>query len=88
MTDKKDNHTEREKSSTDKPFQQEEKPGKLGFLQMLSSSLAAAIGVQSSKNKERDFSQGDAKRFVILGIVMTLVFLLTMLGIVQLVLSL
>lgn len=66
--------------------QVEKRPG-LKFLQMLFSSLAAGFGVQSGKNRQRDFGHGDPKRFVILGIVMTGVFLLTMMGIVKLVLS-
>lgn len=59
----------------------------LTFLQMLSSALAAAIGVQSSSNRERDFSQGKASHFIILGVVCTIVFVLIVLGIVNYILS-
>lgn len=60
---------------------------RLGWLEMMGSSLAAAFGVQSRKNKERDFTRGDIKRFFITGVVLTLVFLFSMMGIVKLVLS-
>lgn len=83
-----DHLREKQQNRQDQLNREKEKPRKLGLLQMLASALAAAFGVQSSKNKERDFSQGDPKRFIVLGIVMTLVFLLVMMGIVRLVLSL
>jgi len=60
---------------------------KLTFLQMLSSVLAAAFGVQSSKNRERDFSRGKPLHFIILGVLFTVVFVLVVVTVVQLVLS-
>ena len=48
-----------------------EKP--LGFFQMVGSVLAAFFGVQSSKNKERDFKRGKASQFIAVGILMTAV---------------
>jgi hypothetical protein len=58
------------------------------FWQMLHSVLAAAFGVQSGKNRARDFTHGKPSHFVILGILFTAVFALTLYGIVQLVLHL
>ncbi|MCP8465615.1 DUF2970 domain-containing protein [Pseudomonas sp. ZM23] len=58
------------------------------FWQMLHSVLAAAFGVQSGKNRARDFSQGKASHFIALGILFTLVFVLLLYGLVQLVLHL
>ena len=58
------------------------------FWQMLHSVMAAAFGVQSGKNRARDFSHGKPSHFVILGIVFTLVFALTLYGIVKLVVHL
>ena len=75
------------KQTTEQDTQQAETRPGLKLLQMLFSSLAAGFGVQSGKNRQRDFGHGDPKRFIILGIVMTGVFLLTMMGIVKLVLS-
>lgn len=57
------------------------------LLQVIGSVLAAFFGVQSSKNKERDFQHGNHKVFIIVGILMTLAFLATVITIVQIVLS-
>lgn len=59
----------------------------LTFWQMLHSTLAAAIGVQSSANRRRDFSRGKASHFIAMGIGFTVVFVLAMVGLVNLVLS-
>lgn len=40
---------------------------------MLYSVLASFFGVQSSKNRERDFKKGKAKHFIMVGIFMTFV---------------
>ena len=58
------------------------------FWQMLHSIMAAAFGVQSGKNRARDFTHGKPSHFVVLGIVFTAVFALTLFGIVKLVLHL
>jgi hypothetical protein len=47
------------------------------LLQMIGSVLAAFFGVQSSKNRERDFKHGRAGMFIAIGIVMTVLFVLT-----------
>ncbi|MES2820064.1 MAG: DUF2970 domain-containing protein [Pseudomonadota bacterium] len=60
------------------------KPPTLG--QMLHSVLAAAFGVQSGKNRERDFTHGKPSHFIILGVLFTAVFVLVIFGVVQLVL--
>jgi hypothetical protein len=58
------------------------------FWQMLHSVMAAAFGVQSGKNRARDFTHGKPSHFVTLGILFTAVFALTLYGIVQLVVHL
>ncbi|WLH87194.1 DUF2970 domain-containing protein [Pseudomonas sp. FP2338] len=58
------------------------------FWQMLHSVMAAAFGVQSGKNRTRDFTHGKPSHFVALGILFTLVFALTLYGIVTLVVHL
>jgi len=58
------------------------------LLQMMQSVLAAAFGVQSGKNRARDFTHGKPSHFVILGIVFTVIFALTLFGIVKLVVHL
>lgn len=64
--------------------QDEVKP--LSFREMLQSILAGALGVQSGKNRNRDFSRGKAHHFIVLGLVFTALFTLTLVGIVKLVL--
>jgi len=54
----------------------------------LQSVLSAAIGVQSGKNRSRDFSRGKPSHFIILGALFTVVFVLAIFGIVKLVLHL
>lgn len=54
--------------------------------QMLHSVGAAAFGVQSGKNRARDFTHGKPSHFIILGILFTVIFGLTLYGIVNLVL--
>ena len=66
--------------------EQERKP--LTFRQMFQSVLAGALGVQSGKNRARDFSQGKPSHFILLGVGFTLLFVLTILGVVKLVLYL
>ncbi|MGG5289538.1 DUF2970 domain-containing protein [Pseudomonas shirazensis] len=54
------------------------------FWQMLHSVLAAALGVQSGKNRARDFTHGKASHFIALGVLFMLVFVLVLIGLVQL----
>ena len=58
------------------------------FWQMLHSVMAAAFGVQSGRNRARDFTHGKPVHFIMLGLLFTLVFVLLLAGIVKLVLSL
>lgn len=54
--------------------------------QVALSVLAAAFGVQSSKNRERDFRHGKPSQFIIIGLIFIMVFVLSILGLVTLVL--
>ena len=60
---------------------------KLNPLQVVSSVMAAGLGVQSSKNRERDFKQGKLGVFIAAGIIFTLLFIGTVFTVVQLVLK-
>jgi len=62
---------------------QDQKPS---MLQTAGSVVAAALGVQSTKNRERDFRKGSPSRFVIMGIIGTTLFVLTVVTVVRLVL--
>ncbi|WP_426139321.1 DUF2970 domain-containing protein [Pseudomonas sp. DWP3-1-2] len=55
------------------------------FWQMLHSVMAAAFGVQSGKNRERDFTHGKPMHFVALGLLFTIIFAAALFGVVQLV---
>ena len=67
--------------------EQPKKRGSINPLAVVGSVFAAGLGVQSSKNRERDFKQGNFKTFVVAGIVFTLLFIGAVYGIVQLVLT-
>ncbi|TCO72734.1 DUF2970 domain-containing protein [Chromatocurvus halotolerans] len=53
----------------------EEPPRSLKPRQIISSVFAAGLGVQSSKNRERDFTEGNAGLFIIAGLVFTALFI-------------
>jgi hypothetical protein len=55
--------------------------------QVVSSALAAAFGVQSSRNLSRDFQHGSPWVYVAVGIVLTLLFVLAIKGLVSLAMS-
>ncbi len=56
-------------------MQENSKPGKPpNTLEVALSVIAAALGVQSSKNRERDFKQGRFANFVIAGLLFTALF--------------
>ena len=57
------------------------------FGAVLASAVAAMFGVQSSKNRERDFTRGKPIHYIIVGLVLTLVFVLSVWGLVKMVLS-
>ena len=73
--------------SEQKPEPGDDESGRLNPFQVVSSVLAAALGVQSSKNRERDFKQGRAGTFIAAGIIFTLLFIGTVLTVVNLVLD-
>ena len=56
-------------------------------VKIIRSTLAAAIGVQSKKNRERDFEEGNAGAFIAAGIIFTALFITTVFGVVQWVLA-
>ena len=60
---------------------------KLTLWQMICSVLAAAFGVQSDKNRERDFKQAKPSTYIIAGLIFTVLFVLTVATVVNLVLS-
>ena len=59
-----------------------------GLWQVAKSVLAAMLGVQKSENYQRDFQYGKPAQYIILGLVFVTLFILILVGIVNLVLSL
>ncbi len=66
--------------------EQDDRDQPLTFRQMIHSILAAAIGVQSGKNRSRDFSRGKPSHFIIMGVLFTALFVVVIISIVKLVL--
>ena len=65
----------------------QKRPDKRSLLSFILSVLAAGVGIQSDKNRERDFANGSPLAFVIGGIFFTLLFIASVATIVGLVLS-
>lgn len=74
-------------STPDNKRQQKQKPQKLTLWQIICSVFAAAFGVQSHKNRERDFKRAKPGTYIIAGIIFTALFVATVAAIVKLVLS-
>lgn len=58
------------------------------LLDVLGSVLASMFGVQSSRKREEDFTHGKPSQYIIIGLLMTAVFVLTVWGVVSLVMKL
>ena len=56
------------------------------LMQVIGSVLAAAVGIQSRKNRERDFKHGKASSFVIAGALFAVLFVITVFSVVHFVL--
>ena len=59
---------------------------KPGLWDVVKSTLAAALGVQSNKNRERDFKHGSLKAFILAGTIFTIAFIAIVIAVVKLVL--
>ena len=61
--------------------------GKLSLLQTIGSVLASFFGVQSGRNRQRDFQRGSAPKFIAVGLVLTALLVVTLWLVVKLVLN-
>jgi hypothetical protein len=61
------------------------KDDKPGLMEVVLSVSAAALGVQNSKNQERDFTNGSPLVFIVAGLIFTIIFVVTIVTIVHLV---
>lgn len=62
------------------------KKSKVNFFSIMQSVLAAVIGVQSEKNRQRDFTHGKPIYFIIAGLIFIVVFIGVIVAVVQMVL--
>jgi uncharacterized transporter YbjL len=60
---------------------------KVGFFDSLKSVFMAFLGVQSSEKHERDFNRGSAQKFIVAGLIGTVVFVLIMWLVVSLIMK-
>ena len=58
------------------------------LLSVVGSVLASMFGVQSNKKREQDFTHGKPSQYIIVGLLMTVVFILLIWGLVSLVMKL
>ncbi|MGW8229034.1 MAG: DUF2970 domain-containing protein [Gammaproteobacteria bacterium] len=58
------------------------------LLEVLGSVLASMFGVQSNRKREQDFVHGKPSQYIVIGLLVTLVFILTVWGVVKLVMKL
>ncbi len=60
---------------------------KPSILQVIKSVVAAGIGVQSNKNREADFQHGSLSSYIVVGIIATVLFIMTLIFVVKTVIS-
>lgn len=65
----------------------EDEQKQLGFFQVLKSVISSFFGVQNDRTRERDFTHGRARDFILIGILLTVLFVLGVWGLVMLVMS-
>ncbi len=58
------------------------------LLAVLGSVLASMFGVQSNRKREEDFTHGKPSQYIVIGLFATVVFVLTIWGVVSLVMKL
>lgn len=66
----------------------EQERQQVGLWQVIRSVLASFLGVQSGKAYERDFTHGKPHQYIIVGLIGTVLFVLTLWGVVKLILYL
>lgn len=67
--------------------EENQETGKLSLPQVFGSVISSFLGVQKNANRERDFKRGRARDFIVVGIVLTVLFILAVWGVVQLVMQ-
>jgi hypothetical protein len=65
-----------------------DQPQTPSFASVLWSVVASMFGVQSTRRREADFTHGKPIHYILVGLLVTVVFILTIWGVVKLVLGL
>ena len=65
----------------------EQEQKSVSLLDVIKSVLASFFGVQSTENRERDFQHGKPWQFIVVGLLLTVMFLLFVLIAVKIVLN-
>lgn len=84
--DDRSSHTPRQDDSGQKEPGQKE-PGKPNLFQVVMSVLAALFGVQSGRNRERDFKKGSPGDYILVYVILVVAMVIGMIVTVNLVLS-
>ena len=61
--------------------------GKPTLVDVLKSVLASFFGVQSDENRKRDFQHGSPAQFIIIGLILTVLFIVGIIFLVKLILA-
>jgi len=85
--DRTDTHSHQAEGGAPRDADQQRGQDRLSPWQVVGSTVASAFGVQSRRNRERDFSHGKPSHFIIAGVVFTVLFVLGVILVVNLVLS-
>jgi len=56
---------------------------KPGLFNVLLSVLAAMVGIQSEKNRERDFTKGDVTNYLFVGVIVVAIFVFSLISFVN-----
>jgi len=65
-------------------MEQKEQPA-LSLFQVMKSVLGSFAGVQNDETRERDFTRGRPRDFILVGLIFTVLFVLSVWGVVSLV---
>lgn len=78
---KKDSEFEHQESKIKSNSESEiESPG---LFSMIGSVLAAMIGIQTEEQRKQDFTKGKVTHFIVIGIIMVIIFIVTLINIVD-----
>lgn len=61
--------------------------GNLTFWQMFKSTFMSFIGVQKNEIRERDFEKGNPIHFILIGLLLTIIFIFSVIVVVKIILS-